>query len=223
LVEPEFEPDLWVCVCEVDVVWVDAGWPDWLDVVVEVLPGLPPELGALDVEVEFELEVLGDGWVEDELVGDVPEPLGSEGTLGAGRFGVGTVGTVGVGRFGVDKVGVDRFGVVTVRAEARGSAAMPSTTSVTIAPTTSLRPAPVLGPCAKTTRPTFSRTLVSTSPFRLGAADSLSAGPLAWAMLLAGDYPQPSPFEPPSTFVRASVNARPARVKRSALYVRPRS
>jgi hypothetical protein len=150
LVEPEFEPDL--CVCEVDVVWVDVGWFDWVDVgwfdwvdvVVGVVPG---ELDGLEVEFGVEVEELCGGvvLVEDEGV-DVPEPLGTEGTVGAETVGVVTVGvgavgaeTVGVDTVGVVRVGVDTFGVVTVTAEAGGRAAMPITTRVVITPTTSFR------------------------------------------------------------------------------------
>jgi SP family facilitated glucose transporter-like MFS transporter 11 len=140
---PEFEPDFWVWVRGVDVVWVDVGWFDWVDVPLGALPG---ELEALDVELGVELEVLGGRVV---LVGgdgvDVPDPLG-EGTVGLGTLGVETVGvgtlgveTVGVETVGVGTVGVDTSGVVTVSADADGRATMPITTSVAIAPTTSFR------------------------------------------------------------------------------------
>jgi len=110
-----------------------------VEVVVGLVPGLLGELGLLGAEVD--VEVLGGGavLVGDEVVVDVPEPLGREGAVGVGRFGV---ETVGVGRFGVETVGVGRFGVETVgvvSAEADGSAAMPTTASTVIAPTTSFR------------------------------------------------------------------------------------
>jgi hypothetical protein len=138
LIEPEREPDPWVCVCEVDV-----GWFDWVDVVVGVVPG---ELEVPDVEGGVEVEPLGGGalLLGDEEV-DVPEPPGTEGKFGVGTLGVGTlgVGTVGVGTAGVVTVGVGRgagrFGVVTSSAEAGGRAVMPTTTSVVIAATTSVR------------------------------------------------------------------------------------
>jgi hypothetical protein len=100
---------------------------------------VPGELEVPDVEVGDEVEVLCGGVV---LVGegeDVPEPLGAEGAVGSGRLGV---ETVGVGRLGVETVGVGRFGVEmvgVVSADADGSAAMPTTASTVIAPTTSFR------------------------------------------------------------------------------------
>jgi hypothetical protein len=109
-------------------------------VVVGVVAG---ELELPDVAGGVEVEVLRGGAL---LVGevDVPEPPGTEGTVGIVTVGVGTVtlGTVRLGtfgRFGVVSVGVDTFGVVTVSAEAGGRAAMPITTSVVTAPTTSFR------------------------------------------------------------------------------------
>lgn len=100
----------------------------------------PVELEVPDVEVGDEVDVLCGG---EELVGDegvdVPEPLGAEGTVGTETGGV---GTVGVGRFGVETVGIGRFGVEmvgVVSADADGSAAMPTTASTVIAPTTSFR------------------------------------------------------------------------------------
>lgn len=63
------------------------------------------------------------------MVVDVPEPVGSEGTVGVGTLGI---ETVGVGRFGVETVGI-------VSADADGNAAMPTTASTVIAPTTSFR------------------------------------------------------------------------------------
>jgi len=88
------------------------GWVDWADVGADGLLGV---LGLLEVEV------LGGGvlLVGDEVVVDDPDPLGTEGTVGVGRFGVETVGVVS--------------------AEADGSAAMPTTASTVIAPTTSFR------------------------------------------------------------------------------------
>ena len=90
-----------------------------MEVVVGLVPGLLGELGLLGAEVD--VEVLGGGavLVGDEVVVDVPEPLGREGAVGVGRFGVETVGVVS--------------------AEADGSAAMPTTASTVIAPTTSFR------------------------------------------------------------------------------------
>jgi hypothetical protein len=139
LIEPRFEPELWGCVCEVDVVEVDVPWFDWVDVVVG---GVPWELEVPGVEVEVEVLPGGVVLVGDEGVG-VPEPLGTEGTEGVetvGGAGTDGVVTVGVVTVGVVTVGVDTSGVVTVSAEAGGSAAIPITTaSAMIAPTSSFR------------------------------------------------------------------------------------
>jgi hypothetical protein len=128
------EPGLWVCVCEVGVVWVDVG------VELGVVPGEPDVPG---VEGGAGVEVLCGGV---ELVGDDgvdgPGALGTEGTGGVETGGVGTVGvgTVGVETGGVGTVGVGTVGVVTSSAEADGRAAIPTTTtSVVIAPTTTFR------------------------------------------------------------------------------------
>lgn len=170
---PALEPDLWVCVCEVDVVGLDVGWLDWVDVVVGVLP-CEPEV--LEGEVGVELEAPCDGalLVGDDGV-DVPEPLGTVGSGGVVTLGVVTVGidTVGVVTVGVGRDGVD--GVVTVSAEADGRAAMPITTSAVIAPIASFR---LFAACIRT-RHTASRIPVLASPFRPRVADSLSAGPFA--------------------------------------------
>jgi hypothetical protein len=168
-----FEPDLWVCACEEEVVWVDVGWLDCVDVVVGALPG---ELEVLDGEVGVEFELLCDG---AELLGDegvdVPEPPGTEGRPGTETVGVVTVGidTVGVVTVGVGRDGVD--GVVTVSAPADGRAAMPITTSTVIATIASFR---LLAACIRT-RHTSSRGSALASPLRPRVADSLSAGPLA--------------------------------------------
>jgi hypothetical protein len=108
-----------------------------VDAPVGVVPG---ELEVLDVEGGFEGEVLRGGGVGSEGV-DGPEPLGTEGTVGVETVGAGAggVGAVGVGTVGVETVGADTFGVVTVSAEAGGRAAIPITTSVVIAPTSSFR------------------------------------------------------------------------------------
>jgi hypothetical protein len=166
------EPDLWVCGCEVDVVWVDVGWLDWVDVVVGVLPDEPD---VLEGEVGLELELLCEG---AELLGDdgvdVPEPPGTDGTLGIVAVGVVTVGidTVGVVTVGVGRDGVD--GVVTVSAPADGRAAMPITTSTVIATIASFR---LLAACMRTHTSSGGSALASR--FRPRVADSLSAGPFA--------------------------------------------